>query len=135
MALELQLAHCEACNGYYSSTVLDTKDLDHPEIIDHYFYHGEPWFTLDKKTFDHSINLQAAKVRIVDFEEHLKDDQRYCTCAKSAKLKKDFVYHQAPNRNASRKAISEFIDQDIYFYDLYITAHNYHQDIPTRQAI
>lgn len=135
MALELQLAHCEACNGYYSSTVLDTKDLDHPEIIDHYFYHGEPWFTLDKKTFDHSITQQAAKVRIVDFEEHLKDDQCYCTCAKSAKLKKDFVYHQTPNRNASRKVISEFIDQDIYFYDLYITSHNYHQDIAARQAI
>lgn len=135
MALELQLAHCEACNGYYSSTVLDTRDLNHPEIIDHYFYHGEPWFTLDRKTFDYSLNQQSKHIRIVDFEEHLKDDQRYCNCAKSTKLKKDSVYHQVLSRNASKKAISEFIDQDIYFYDLYITSHNYHQDIPARQAI
>jgi hypothetical protein len=133
MALELQLAHCDTCNGYYSSTVLNPKDLDHPEIIDHYFYHGEPWFTLDKKTFD-ALNQQSSNVRIVDFNEHLKDDQRYCTCAKNNKLKKDSA-DLSPNRHISRKIISEFIDQDIYFYDLYITSQNYHQDAATRQAI
>lgn len=135
MALELQLAHCDACNGYYSSTVLNPRDLNHPDIIDHYFYHGEPWFTLDKKTFDHSVDHQEANVRIVDFEEHIKDDHSYCTCAQKGKQRKDYLYHLTPNLNTQKKAIKEYIDQDIYFYDLYITSNNFHQDIPARQAI
>lgn len=36
---------------------------------------------------------------------------------------------------SNRQALSDYIDQDIYFYDLYITYNNFHQDIPTRQAI
>jgi hypothetical protein len=135
MALKLQLAHCDACNGYYSSTVLNPKDINNPEIIDHYFYHGEPWFTLDKKTFDHSIGQQTDHLHIVDFEEHAKEDGRYCTCANKAKHKNEHLYYLSPNINTNKKALNEYIDQDIYFYDLYITYNNVHQDIPTRQVI
>lgn len=135
MALKLQLAHCAACDGYYSSSVLNHKDLNHPEVIDHYFYHGEPWFTLDKKTFDRSLDHQNAEIQIVDLEDHIKDDKRYCTCANKAKHTIEHLYYLAPNTNRHKKTLNEYVDQDIYFYDLYITYNNFHQDIPTRQAI
>ncbi|WDF46280.1 hypothetical protein PQ459_15380 [Chryseobacterium sp. KACC 21268] len=132
MALELQLAHCNICKGYYSSTVLNTKDLSSPEIIDHYFYHGEPWFTLDKKTFDLSVDHQSADVKVVDFEEHLKYDHQYCTCAES---QNDTLDNLSANLKTNKKVLNEYVDQDIYFYDLYITYNNIHQDLPARQAI
>lgn len=135
MAPKLQLAHCDACNGYYSSTVLHSKDLSNPEIIDHYFYHGEPWFTLDKKTFDDKVDHLNGKVVTVDFEEHIKDDKRYCNCASKTRHTKEHLYYLSPNINRNKKALNEYVDQDIYFYDLYITYNNVHQDIPTRQAI
>lgn len=31
---------------------------------------------------------------------------------------------------ADKQALKKYIDEDIYFYDLYITYHNFHQDIP-----
>lgn len=133
MALKLQLAQCDACGGYYSSTVLNPKNINHPDIVDHYFYHGEPWFTLDQKTFDESVDRQSGRIQTVDFDEHIKDDQRYCTCVKETNHKKEHLYYLAPKLN--RKVLIEYVDQDIYFYDLYITYNNFHQDIPTRQAI
>lgn len=135
MALKLQLAHCDACDGYYSSTVLNPKNINHPDIIDHYFYHGEPWFTLDQKTFDEALDRQAGSIQTVDLDEHIKDDQRYCTCGKKTKRIKEHLYYLAPSNNRSKKALTEYVNQDIYFYDLYITYNNFHQDIPTRQAI
>jgi hypothetical protein len=135
MALKLQLAHCGACEGYYSSTVLNTRDLHNPEIIDHYFYHGEPWFTLDRKTFDLSVDHEAAEVRVVDFLEHLENDHSYCQCAHRAKVKREHHYYQTASGNAKSKIPAEDSEHDIYFYDLYITYNNFHQDIPVRQAI
>lgn len=135
MALKLQLAHCDACDGYYSSTVLNPKNINHPDIVDHYFYHGEPWFTLDQKTFDEALDRQTGSIHTVDFYEHIRDDQRYCTCSKKTKHVKEHLYYPSPNMNRSRKALTEYVNQDIYFYDLYITYNNFHQDIPTRQAI
>lgn len=135
MALKLQLAHCDACDGYYSSTVLNPKNINHPDIVDHYFYHGEPWFTLDQKTFDESVDRQSGSIQTVDLDEHIKDDQRYCTCIKKANHKKEHLYYLAPNSTRNHKALNDYVDQDIYFYDLYITYNNFHQDIPTRQAI
>jgi len=34
--------------------------------------------------------------------------------------------------NTDKQALKEYIDEDIYFYDLYITYHNFHQDVPTK---
>lgn len=124
MSLELQLAHCNICSGYYSSTVLNSKDLGSPAIIDHYFYHGEPWFTLDKKTFDLSVDRRSADVKVVNFEEHLKDDHKYCTCNN---LTASFT--------TNKQMPTDDTDHDIYFYDLYITYNNFHQDLPARKAI
>ena len=31
-----------------------------------------------------------------------------------------------------KQALKAYIDEDIYFYDLYITYHNFHQDVPTK---
>jgi len=33
---------------------------------------------------------------------------------------------------ADKQTLKEYIDDDIYFYDLYITYHNFHQDVPTK---
>ncbi len=135
MALELQLAHCEKCKGYYSSTVLNPQDLNNPEIIDHYFYHGEPWFTLDKKTFDNSIDSCNSQVKIVDLQQHQENDRHYCSCQNNYVVKTEKNVHQTPKKDLNRKKVKEYIDQDIYFYDLYITYNNFHQDIPARKAI
>lgn len=130
MALQLQLAQCDTCNGYLSSTVLNPNDLTHPQIVDHYFYHGEPWFTLDKNTFDQSIKHGNTNVRIIDFEEHVENDEKYCKCRDRKKLS-----NESPSIFSDKKKISEYIDQDIYFYDLYITCQNFYQDNSTRKAI
>lgn len=136
MALELQLAHCGTCKGYYSSTVVNPNDLQNPKIIDHFFYHGEPWFTLDKKTFVLSTDHQTADVRIVDFEEHQKEDHLYCTCKRTVDSKNDFKCNLVSNfHNTADKSLNEYTDEDIYFYDLYITYNNFHNDVPARQAI
>lgn len=135
MALELQLAHCGTCNGYYSSTVVNPNDLQNPKIIDHYFYHGEPWFTLDKKTFGLSTSQQATDVRIVDFEEHQKVDHQYCTCNRMVDSKNDLKCNLISNTHMSDKTVNEYTEEDIYFYDLYITYNNFHNDVPARQAI
>ena len=135
MALELQLAHCEKCSGYCSSTVLNQRDLENPEIIDHYFYHGEPWFTLDKDTFRKSINQKKAQIRIVDFDLHLKDDKRYCSCAKNTNGKSGLNSYKIPTIQNLLKAVDEYTAEDVYFYDLYITAHNYYQDLQARKAM
>ncbi|TDX86814.1 hypothetical protein [Epilithonimonas xixisoli] len=130
MGLQLQLAQCDTCNGYSSSTVLNPKDLTHPQIIDHYFYHGEPWFTLDQKTFDQSVKHCNTNVRIIDFDEHVEDDEKYCNCGDGKKLN-----IESASIFTDKKKISEYIDQDIYFYDLYITCQNFYQDFSTRKVI
>lgn len=135
MALELQLAHCETCNGYCSSTIMNKRDAEHPEIIDHYFYHGEPWFTLDAETFEESVQNRSADVQVVDFEEHLKDDLQYCTCDSTAMSESKQVAYHTANIFSYKSELKEYIQNDNYFYDLYIAYHNFHQDIPTRQAI
>lgn len=33
---------------------------------------------------------------------------------------------------ADKQALKAYIDEDIYFYDLYITYHNFHQDAPAK---
>lgn len=33
---------------------------------------------------------------------------------------------------ADKEALKKYINEDIYFYDLYITYHNFHQDVPTK---
>jgi hypothetical protein len=106
MALDLQLTDCNVCNRKYFFTLKNHKNLMNPEAV-----------------------KQSC------FEEQIKDDQQYCTCEKNTLLNKDHIYHQNPNIYSNKKALIDYIDQDIYFYDLYITYNNFHQDIPTRQAI
>jgi len=67
--------------------------------------------------------------------KRIKDLQHPCVCANDTSIKNELQQHKALSRNASKKDIREYINQDIYFYDLYITSNNFHQDLPTRKAI
>ena len=62
-------------------------------------------------------------------------EEHYCSCEKNWEVKGAQFYSTAPATDWSKNEIVDYIDQDIYFYDLYITYNNFHQDIPTKKAI
>ena len=77
------------------------------------------------------IPLKQAKLA----ERVTGNNPKYCICADKNPSRKYSQYEKTTERKASSKAISEFINEDIYFYDLYITYNNFHQDLPMNQAI
>ncbi|KFC19427.1 hypothetical protein [Chryseobacterium sp. FH1] len=131
MPVKLQLANCSHCKGYILSTIINTEDKYHPLILNHYLQHGESRFTLDKKIFDRTVSETMSEIQVVNFKEHLKNQENYCTC----NCKDKGRIHQFYDKRSSIKTKDENTDQDVYFYDLYLTYNNFHQDIPTRQAI
>ncbi|GGG49426.1 hypothetical protein [Epilithonimonas arachidiradicis] len=136
MSIKLKLAQCNQCKGYRSSTVVNPKDIHHPEVVDHYFYHGEPWFTFNSETFEKSVNYSDITVKVVDLKDHFQNDLCYCTCQHVTAKNKDFFYYTIPGKGQVKTIdFIEDFENDIYFRDLYIIYNNYHQDIPKRQAI
>jgi len=123
-SISIKVAFCKSCKGYSSATPVDKKDHTHPEIIDQFFYHGEPWFTFDQKTFDKKAQYEEIDIRILDLSIHRIKDNKYCHCSKTKKASK-------PNIIAARKmdsvfTPSEYSETDVYFQDLYHTYHNFH---------
>lgn len=131
MPVKLQLADCSHCKGFILSTVINTEDKYHPLILNHYLQHGEARFTLDKKIFECTVNETTSEIRVVNLKEHLKSQHNYCNCYSDDNAKSNHCY----DIKAFKKAKDENTDIDVYFYDLYLTYNNFHQDIPTRQAI
>lgn len=127
MSIKIQVAVCTECKGYFSAAPLEQKNATHPDITDHFFYHGEPWFTLDCKTFDKSKNLENTKIIITDLKEHAKDDHRYCHCKKrevSARIK--YAYESLPVEKSIPYLEKNEMETEIYFKDLYYTYNNFH---------
>lgn len=106
MSIKIKVAFCKKCDGYSCATPVEKKHIQHPEIIDHYFYHGEPYFTLDHNTFENHIQYENMEVKLISFSEHVKMDHLYCSCLKKADILQEFE-------------VIEKLETDIYFKDLY----------------
>ncbi len=127
MSIKIQVAVCTECNGYFSAAPLEQKNATHPDITDHFFYHGEPWFTLDCKTFDKSRNMEHTQIVITDLAEHAKNDHQYCHCKKkevTAKVK--YSYESLSAERYIPNMEKNEIETEIYFKDLYYTYNNFH---------
>ncbi|KUJ51052.1 hypothetical protein AR685_12565 [Chryseobacterium sp. JAH] len=134
MSISINVAFCSNCNGYCSATPAEKKHLNHPDVIDHFFYHGEPWFTLDHKTFEKKTQLEDVEVRILDFADHITQDQKYCHCVKAKKTLQTShrSLHSKTEHNQSTFEIPE-IESDLYFKDLYHTYYNFHSQHVSRK--
>lgn len=126
-SISIKVAFCTSCNGYCSAIPVDKKDHDHPEIIDQFFYHGEPWFTFDQKKFEAKTQFEGIDVRILDLSTHRIKDRKYCNCVKVKKAVKT-IHRSISARAEQAYFASDYndIDADIYFQDLYHTYHNFH---------
>lgn len=126
MSIPIKIAFCTECNGYHSATPSDKKYNNHTDIIDHFFYHGEPFFTLDHSTFEKAAKLENTEIRTIDLQEHIKQDHLYCYCKKKNNAaKKNYSYESADSAN--QPVINEkYGDTDYYFKDLYFTYNNFH---------
>jgi hypothetical protein len=127
LSISINVAFCTNCKGYCSATPSDKKLLNHPDIIDHFFYHGEPWFTLDHKTFERKTQFQDIEIKTMDLSVHKTDDHQYCHCKKTRKSAKSTPITQ-PSKVEYAQSASEMneIESDLYFTDLYHTYYNFH---------
>jgi hypothetical protein len=127
MSIQIQVARCTQCKGYTSAAPLEQKHNNHPDIIDHFFYHGEPAFTLDQKTFEKFRNLENTEVTVMDLHEHEKNDHQHCNCIKKPAQKtvhsQKEIFSLPKNPFAAEK---HEMDNEIYFKDLYYTYNNFH---------
>lgn len=123
--INIKVAFCQNCGGYHSATPADYNQIDHPEIIDHFFYHGEPWFTLDPEIFKKAEMLENTVTKILPLHHHQIYDYMYCTCVKEIKKDKCRVYtFTVPNYTPAVKKTDKEIDA--YFRDVYSLCYNFH---------
>jgi hypothetical protein len=127
MSIKIKVAFCTECNGYYCATPAERKDCKHPDIIDHFLYHGEPWFTLDSHTFEHYKKYENLEFRTISFQEHVEKDHLYCHCKKKMRAEKTvYMYELKKTENTNESIEKHEVDTDIYFRDLYYTYNTFH---------
>ncbi|MDH6253338.1 hypothetical protein M2347_003065 [Chryseobacterium sp. H1D6B] len=127
MSIKIKVAFCKECNGYYSSTPAEKNNNNHPDIIDHFLYHGEPWVTLDHQAFEQYKNYENLEVRTVSLQQHMKKDHLYCTCKKKIQIKKAVYMYELKKTENNNDPIEKYeVDTDIYFRDLYYTYNTFH---------
>ncbi|MCD1117411.1 hypothetical protein [Chryseobacterium turcicum] len=122
----IKVAFCQKCSGYHASTYADSSQKNNPEIIDHYFYHGEPYFTLNPSSFSKAEQLEYTTIKTIPLKEHKKNDHKYCGCKK--KIKAVFVT-QKINFSESSTITPKYEDVsevEIYFRDIYRLSYNFH---------
>lgn len=136
-SINVTVAFCTICNGYHAATLEKKEDINHPDIIDHYFYHGEPHFTLNINSFPDIIRSSDTEIRTMKLADHQKKDKQHCNCTES-KRNKRMVTLEAKRKNHTVLLQPEINDSDtdIYFNDLYYTYNNFHgfSDITGRSA-
>lgn len=132
--MKIKVAFCTQCQGYSAATPAEKKYINHPDIIDHFFYHGEPWFTLDHDTFEALKNLEDTEVKIISLQEHTENDHRYCMCHKNtittssaSVAEEDYIGSDPVSWYDHQR-----IDADYYFTDLYHTYNTFHGIAPIR---
>lgn len=126
MSIQIKIAFCTECNGYHSATPSDQKNYNHTDIIDHFFYHGEPWFTLDPATFEHATSLENTEVRTINLDEHVMQDHLYCHCEKKTASTKNKYDYQSIEPVSAIAAAEKYNDIEYYFSDLYYTYNTFH---------
>lgn len=127
MSIKIQVAVCTECKGYFSAAPLEQKNASHPDIIDHFFYHGEPWFTLDCKTFEKSRNMENSRIIVTDLENHAENDHRQCRCKKKeVPAKAAYSYESYQTEKCIPQLERNEMETEIYFKDLYYTYNNFH---------
>lgn len=122
----IKVAFCKTCGGYHSSAPAILSQMYHPEIIDHYFYHGEPWFTLDQSVFELAEKMEATETKIMNLEDHTEKDLNYCSC-----IKKNQQVTKSPVENLPLYPkiipIKQNVEtEDFYFGDVYQLCYNFH---------
>jgi hypothetical protein len=127
MSIQIKIAFCTECNGYHSATTSDRKYNNHSDIIDHFFYHGEPFFTFDHSTFEKAAKLENTEILTMSLDEHVKQDHLYCYCKKKKNVttKKKSTYESVDSAYQS-VTNEKYSDTDYYFKDLYHTYNNFH---------
>ncbi len=125
-SINVKVAFCTECNGYYTATPDSGEDCNHPEIIDHYFYHGEPHFTLNRNSFEKNTQFLKTEIRTLKLSDHQAADHLHCNCLKEINSLKNVSDKKQKEHKIS--VVSEIleIDADIYFQDLYYTYNNFH---------
>lgn len=127
MSVQIQVALCKDCNGHLSSAPLNKKDIHHPEITDHFFYYGEPFFTLDKSVFAKFRDYENTEIITVDLHKYQSQDHQYCKCIKRKAVSRKKYKHNASKKQKEAVFVEKNdIDNDIYFKDLYYTYNNFH---------
>ncbi len=125
MSIKIKVAFCTECKGYHSATPVNQKHTDHIDIIDHFFYHGEPWFTLDPGTFEKASKLENTEIKTISLAEHTQQDHLYCHCSKKRVKRRHFSYEYF-DTEPQLKAAKHTADADYDFRDLYFTANQFH---------
>ncbi|WP_326982863.1 hypothetical protein VUJ46_22365 [Chryseobacterium sp. MYb264] len=125
MSIKIKVAFCTECKGYHSATPAEEKYRDHDDITDHFFYHGEPWFTLDPETFEKALKLENTEVKIMSLTEHAQHDHLYCHCSKRRAKRRHFSYEYF-DTEAQLQTEKKSYDTDYDFRDLYYTSNQFH---------
>jgi len=124
MSIKIKVAFCTECKGYHSATPASEKHSDHIDIIDHFFYHGEPWFTLDPGTFEKASKLENTEVQTLLLSDHTQQDHLYCHCIKKRAKKRYLSYEYF---DTVPQIADQFTNDSNYdFKDLYYTSNQFH---------
>jgi len=123
--INIKVAFCQQCGGYHSSTPADLSQVNHPEIVDHFFYHGEPWFTLCHQTFKKAELLEETEVRMVPLNQHREYDYMYCRCNKKVKKGTVVPLYQFLQSHYSQPITKTEYENDLYFRDVYRLCYNF----------
>lgn len=126
-SINVKVAFCTECKGYYAATPAKKEDCNHPEIIDHYFYHGEPHFTLNQRSFESNTQLSNTEVRILKLSDHQANDHQHCNCVKTIEQRKTVTLKSEPKEHKLITSTENSeMEADVYFTDLYCTYNNFH---------
>ncbi|MCX8534067.1 hypothetical protein [Chryseobacterium luquanense] len=123
----IKVAFCKNCGGYHSSAPENLSQINHPEIIDHYFYHGEPWFTLNQSVFETAALMNATEVKRMNLNDHRENDQDYCLCAKKIQTVTKTPFDQFSVYSNTISAAKQSVEaEEFYFRDVYQLCYNFH---------
>ncbi len=123
--INLKVAYCTQCDGYRTSIVTSKINNKHDDVIDHYLYHGSPWFTFDYQVFSEISSKKDVEIREVGLSQHRKNDRKYCTCDQVSTH--EVITAITPKVVAKKHRIStDFSDADYYFRDVYHLASMFH---------
>ena len=124
--INIKVAFCLQCGGYHSSAPADFSQVNDPEVTDHFFYHGEPWFTLNKETFEKALLLEDTVVKTLSLSNHKINDKKYCKCTRSPKPVNKIQVYSFPVSDEILMNKNQVSDSELYFTEVYRLCYNFH---------